>query len=647
MGSGEQPCLAQRLGGDRLRDRGELIEPAIWSDLQQRQGQAGNSVGAQDVICVVHAVAEDDEIGLGRNPSHGFVGGIRRRSLDFEKLEGIVSAQLHGEIGVGDALGPKAGLARSTDGCTRGVLDTAITITAVRVLKSPAYVPQAVGAASTNKSTSADHTGHCRRREEWNGRERFRTLSGGYDATRSGPWTAIAADQLYSRLRMKIPLLPRLQVRTFLVLWLFMLSAVAFLDRTNVSIAGPAIRNELRLDDVHLGWVFSAFLLGYAAFQVAGGWLAYRFGPRRVLAGGVLWWGLFSALTTAASPHLSNALLIMILIRFALGAGEAVIYPASNQFVAQWIPVAERGRANGWIFAGVGAGAGLSIPALTWIISHYGWRAAFWFSAVAGLLVGLVWYAMARDVPEEHPLVSSEELSLIQSTRSTEKARHTDTPLSWGAAIWNRNVVVLTLSYFTFGYVAWIFFSWFFIYMAQVRGLNLKASALVSMIPFIAMTICCLAGGLISDALSKKIGLRRGRCGIAALSLAATGVFLVVGSHVHGPYAASIILAGGAGALYLSQSSFWAVSADISGARSGVVSGVMNMGCQIGGAVTASLTPYIASRLGWNSAFVFAALLAVAGGGMWLLVDPSRPQRAQARSMAADSSPAASPLPAK
>jgi ACS family glucarate transporter-like MFS transporter len=396
------------------------------------------------------------------------------------------------------------------------------------------------------------------------------------------------------------------------------------MDRTNISIAGPAIRSELRLDDVHLGWVFSAFLLGYAAFQVVGGWLAYRFGPRVVLAAGVLWWGLFTALTTIVNSRLAHVLSILILVRFSLGAGEAVTYPASNQFVARWIPVQERGRANGWIFAGVGAGAGLSIPVLTWITSQYGWRASFWFSAVIGVLVGLGWYALARDVPEQHSRVSREELAYIQATRSTDQIRPVDTNESWAAAICNRNVMALTLSYFSFGYVAWIFFSWFFIYMAQVRGLNLKASALVSMIPFIAMTVCCLGGGFISDRLSKSIGLRWGRSGICIVAFVLTAVFLVIGAQVRGPYAASLILAGGAGALYLSQSSFWAVSADIAGARSGVVSGFMNMGCQIGGAVTASLTPYIASRMGWIAAFVFAAILAALGGVLWLLVDPRR-----------------------
>jgi MFS transporter, ACS family, glucarate transporter len=424
-----------------------------------------------------------------------------------------------------------------------------------------------------------------------------------------------------------------LQVRNLLVLWLFLLSAIGFMDRTNISIAGPAIQRELRLDDVHLGWIFSAFLLGYAAFQVVGGWLAYRFGPRKVLAAGVLWWGLFTALTSIASPQLAHVLMILILVRFSLGAGEAVIYPASNQFVAHWIPVPERGRANGWIFAGVGAGAGLSIPVLNWITTQFGWRGSFWFSAVIGVLAGLGWYALARDVPEEHPRVSREELEYIQAHRSSGSAGRTEKSQSWAEAIFNRNVAALTLSYFSFGYVAWIFFSWFFIYMAQVRGLNLKASALVSMIPFIAMTVCCLGGGFISDRLTKSIGLRWGRGGISVVSFLLTAVFLVIGAQVKSPYTASFILAGGAGALYLSQSSFWAVSADIAGARSGVVSGVMNMGCQIGGAVTASLTPYIASRLGWITAFVFAAVLAALGGVMWLLVDPGRDRYSDSRSI--------------
>jgi len=221
----------------------------------------------------------------------------------------------------------------------------------------------------------------------------------------------------------------RWPVRWALVLWLFVLSAIAFMDRTNVSIAGVAIGREYQLDKIRLGWIFSAFLIGYAAFQVPGGWLASRIGPRRVLALAVLWWGLFTALTASVPLGASNALLLFILIRLGLGAGESVIYPAANQFVSRWIPVAERGRAHGWIFAGVGAGSGLTPPLLTLINSSYGWRTSFVFCAVVGVLAGAVWYAAARDRPQQlyvAPAVAAVAQHVRQFFGHAVAAQHAD-----------------------------------------------------------------------------------------------------------------------------------------------------------------------------------------------------------------------------
>ncbi len=185
-------------------------------------------------------------------------------------------------------------------------------------------------------------------------------------------------------------------------------------------------------------------------------------------------------------------------------------------------------------------------------------------------------------------------------------------------------MLAVTASYFCFGYTAWIFFSWFFIYLAQVRGLNLKASAFYAMLPPVAMSVCSFVGGAISDRLTKWRGPRLGRCGLAAFSIALAGIFIAFGSQVDSARVASIVLAGGAGALYLSQSSFWSVSADIAGKASGSVSGFMNMGAQIGGAVTASLTPAIAARFGWTASFLVAAGLCLLGAAAWLMVDPTR-----------------------
>ena len=421
-------------------------------------------------------------------------------------------------------------------------------------------------------------------------------------------------------------------VRYLLVVWLGVLSAVAYLDRTNISVAGIQIGREFAISNTRLGWVFSAFLIGYASFQIPAGLLARRLGPRRVLTVGGVWWGFFTALTALVPPHVGGAVLILILVRFALGAGEATMYPATSQFVERWFPVKERGKANGIIFAGVGLGSGLTPLLVSAIILHYGWRASFWFSACVGIVTGLVWYFAARDTPEQHAWVRDAERTLIvsercvaaQAVREGDPALYGKRRIPWARIFRSKSILALTVSYFSFGYVAWMFFAWMYIYLAQVRGLNLKASAMYTSIPFVAMTIGCLLGGIVSDWIAVRFGLRTGRCLLPGVALALTAVLLLLGSRAHHAQTAALVLACGAGVLYLAQSAFWAVSADIAGEFTGIVSGMMNMGGQIGGACTASLTPLIAAHFGWGISFVTAAALVVIGALAWIVIDPTQ-----------------------
>jgi ACS family glucarate transporter-like MFS transporter len=305
-----------------------------------------------------------------------------------------------------------------------------------------------------------------------------------------------------------------------------------------------------------------------------------------------------------------------------LGAGEAIIYPASNQFVARWIPSQERGVANGIIFAGVGIGAGVTPPLISYVMLHYGWRTSFLVSALVGLAAGAVWYIAARDTPESHSSVSPSELALIKSGVPVLDGEKNSGLLSWSTILSSPTVWILSLAYFCFGYVAWVFFSWFYLYLARVRGLDLKSSALYATLPFLAMAICSPLGGAISDFLTRRFGSRIGRCTMAVLGFALTAVFIVFGSAVKDARVASIVLAGGAGSLYLSQSSFWAVSADLGGRSSGSLSGFMNMANQIGWMITVSLTPFLAERLGWGAGFHVAAAVAGLGAMAWLFIRP-------------------------
>jgi ACS family glucarate transporter-like MFS transporter len=261
----------------------------------------------------------------------------------------------------------------------------------------------------------------------------------------------------------------------------------------------------------------------------------------------------------------------------------------------------------------------------------YGWRVSFLVCSAIGLLVGAIWFAIARDTPEQHTRVSAEERAL--STAGIP-AGASPVALPWRVIFGDRNVRLLTLSYFCYGYSAYIFFTWFFIYLSTVRGMDLRVSATYAMLPFLAMALGSGAGGLISDRIAKIYGRRAGRAGVAVLGIGFAAIFIALGTQVESARLASIILAGGAGSLYLAQSSFWSVSADIAGSSAGAVSGVMNMGAQFGGVVTASLTPWIADHFGWPMSFLVAAGLCVIGAGAWLLVQPTRailapPQLAQ------------------
>lgn len=406
------------------------------------------------------------------------------------------------------------------------------------------------------------------------------------------------------------------------MIWIFFISAIAYLDRVNISIAGGAITKEFHLTNAQLGNLLSAFLIGYAVFQAPAGRLADRLGPRILVTAGVVWWAVFTVLITVLPAGYGGVLTLLVITRFCLGAGEAVVYPASNCVVSAWIPERERGLANGLIFAGVGFGAGITSPLVTELRINYGWRSAFWVSAALGLIAGAVWFVIARNKPSEHPWVTEGEREEISSGLPPAKVAAQSEHLSWGRILGNPHILGVTFSYFAYGYAAQIFFSWFFIYLNEVRGLDLRKSSYYTMLPFLAMSIGSIAGGMISDRIAKRYGMRAGRCGIAVIGIGLAAIFIAIGTQASDPGVASVILAGGAGALYLSQSSFWSVSAAIGRRSAGTVSGVMNMGGQIGGALTAWLTPRIAGTYGWTAAFLLAAILCAGGALAWIWIRP-------------------------
>jgi ACS family glucarate transporter-like MFS transporter len=416
------------------------------------------------------------------------------------------------------------------------------------------------------------------------------------------------------------------RIRWVLVVCITFMVAMFFVDRVNVSISGRSIAQDYYLTDVQLGKIFSAFFLGYALFQIPAGWVVDRLGPRHVLALGAVWWAAFTALTASFPADLAQAFLIIWSVRFLLGLGESVIFPSSNRWVANWIPSAERGLANGLIFAGVGGGSALAPPLVRYALVHLGWRAAFWGCGALGLLAAGGWYWMARDHPDQHSWLNDAERNWIHA--GTPQRDPLDAPkLSWSTMLGSKEVWALTLSYFCFAYTPGIYFTWFFIYLTRVRGLNLQTASYYTMLPFMAMSLGSVVGGAIADGVCRRFGRWWGRCGVAALGLVGASLFLVAALRVSTAAAACVILAAGAGSLYLAQSAYWALSADFGKGSAGSLSGLMNMGAQLGIAVTAITTPLIAAHYGWTASFLTAAAFCVFGGALLLVINPNRSLR--------------------
>jgi MFS transporter, ACS family, glucarate transporter len=413
------------------------------------------------------------------------------------------------------------------------------------------------------------------------------------------------------------------RVRYQLIMLIFVVSAVVYIDRSNMSIAGLDLIKDYGGTTIQLGWLQSAFLLGYAFFQIPAGWVVGKLGPHKTLTIGLLWWSALTIATAIVPPGMAHALWVLIAVRFILGLGESVAYPSSNQFIAAWFPTQERGKANGWVFGGVGLGSGTAPLAIGAIVLNYGWHMAFYVSAVIGLVMCVVWYRMARNTPAEHPRVTPAELAHIKAGLPV-RMEGAMPPVPWKKIFTSADMWFVTLAYVAFGYVAFLFHTWFFPYVKGGLHFDMKSSIFLSVLPFVAMTVCCLAGGAASDWVVKRSGQYIGRSIFGACTLFATCALMLIGGTVTDPYVAIGVLTCAAGALYFGQATYWAVGADFGGPYSGIVSGLINMGGQIAGAVTASATPWFAREYGWSTAFYVAAAVAFVCGFFWFFVHPDR-----------------------
>ena len=421
---------------------------------------------------------------------------------------------------------------------------------------------------------------------------------------------------------------------------LTLISIITYVDRVNISVAGRQMMPALGLTQMQLGYVFSAFVLGYALFQVPGGWLGDRWGTRLVLAGAVVWWSVFTACTavsgTVPAAEWLGVLGSLILIRFLIGVGEAAALPNFNRAVAHWFPLRERGLGMGVSIGGIGIGSAITPPLVAWMMVNFGWQSAFYASGLAGLLIAGLWSWYATDRPEQHYGVNQAELAIIRGNDDTPtltlppqgggenlgEGKGEREPVPWRAFARTPSVWWLVISYTALGYVAYVYMSWFYLYLVSERGFNVLRGAFFASGPFLAMTALCPLGGWVTDRVAASFGVNAGRSRVGCAGMLLSGLCIVVGTQIAEPYTAITLLSLGAGFLYFTVGAFWASTIDLAPRHAGTLSGIMNTGANVGGTLSPTLTPWLAEQFGWSVSLSFAAAIGAIGGLLWLLVRP-------------------------
>ncbi len=398
---------------------------------------------------------------------------------------------------------------------------------------------------------------------------------------------------------------------TRLVVLLAVAASAGYVCRVAITVVAPGIMHDFRLTQTEMGTIFSAFLIGYTVFQIPSGWLADRVSARRiflVLCGG---FALLTVLTAFVGWH-GTALAMLIpelwLIRGLFGVIAAPTYPTSARTIAVTIPARLQARANSIVLASVGIGSAVTPLLLTPITTHYGWRIALLVAASLGALAGVLWWILG---PEEHhgaKAASKPADDYIPGNPTSHSSR----PLR------SRSFWFLFASYLLQGYLGYIFIFWFYLYLVQVRHLEVLKAASFTALPWIATIFAIPLGGVFSDLAVVRWGATWGRRSLPLAALCISAIFLVVGARTPNAILAVAALTVCTVLVICTEGPFWATMAQLSGEHSGIAGGTMNFGSNIGGAISPVLTPWLAQHIGWETALTVTAALALIAGLLWL-----------------------------
>ena len=455
------------------------------------------------------------------------------------------------------------------------------------------------------------------------------------------------------------------RLRWRVLLMLFLLSVVTYMDRVCISTTAPAMMKELGISPFQMGMVFSIFVFGYALFEIPGGWMGDHWGARAVLTRIVLWWSFFTAATAYAWNFTS-----LLVIRLLFGVGEAGAFPNCSSAIARWFPATERGRAHGTVLTGTRLGAAVAPGLVVALMAWLGWRQVFTVFAGFGAAWAVVWYWWYRNTPEEHRSISLEELHEIRGTQPLRAPGHLEAsesasgglrpfygpgilraeepsdggdlrhhgspavepllaarsaPVDWMALLRSRNLWAICVMYSGYSFGLYFYLTWLPTYLLRARGITLNAVGLWAGLPLLMGAVSNVGGGFLSDALTRRAGLRWGRCLPAGLGLFLSALLLLVSLALANPVQALIAMVASFACADIILGPAWATCLDIGGEQGGTVTGCMNSFGQIGGVISPLAFGWAVQKWGsWTYPLLLTAGCYFLAAGMWLVIDPEK-----------------------
>jgi sugar phosphate permease len=394
---------------------------------------------------------------------------------------------------------------------------------------------------------------------------------------------------------------------------------ITYMDRVNIASTVPVIQKELGFSMVTVGWILSSFRWGYALFQIPGGWLGDRIGPRRALALIVTWWSIFTSATALAWSAAS-----MAAFRFLFGMGEAGAFPIATRSLSRWILPGERGFAQGITHAGSRLGAALTPTLVVMLMAAYGWRAPFFVFGFIGLFWAALWYWYYRDTPQEHTSVNEAERNLIVAAVGGARSGKTRS-VPWRRILASSTLWMLSAMYFCYAYCIAVYLDWFPKYLNEHRGFDLTHMGMYASLPLLAGTAGDLLGGWSSDRWARRSGdLKRARRGVAVAGFLVAAAGILPATFTASPTGSVWYTCIAVFGLETTVGVSWAIPLDIGGDYAGSVSAVMNTCGNIGGAISPALLAYLVRYYGWNVPFVVASALCVTAAILFSGIDATK-----------------------